>query len=338
MHPVHATRRWSLVVLVLLAALVGPIAETAGAAPGPLAAPRPIAATPASAACIDAEERALLDGLNAYRAAAGKAPVALSQTLAGAADHHSLDMGATGTYAHTLSDGTTWQQNIANHGYAYTYRTYTGENLAAGIASASAALDLWKGSSTHNANLLNRHFKAVGIGRLYVKGSAYGWYWTLTFGGIADGAATACGATATAAAPSPSPSPSGGTTYQIVGSTRTANSSSSALAYDGKTTTAWGTTSSSAPSSAYVYFDLGATKPIRSIAWLWAESGWADHVRIQVSTDRSSWTTLATVGNAAAGSWQSLSYSGSARYVRFYFTNPNRDAKLGSLAEVRFGG
>jgi len=125
-----------------------------------------------------------------------------------------------------------------------------------------------------------------------------------------------------------------GTPFRIVASGRTSNSSSSLAAYDRKPTTAWITTATTPPSYAYAYFDLGSTKSIGAIKWQFAETGYADAMQIQVSTNRSTWTTIATSGNAAAGSWQTLTQRTSARYVRFYFTNPNRDAKLGSLNEI----
>jgi hypothetical protein len=69
----------------------------------------------------------------------------------------------------------------------YRYNTYIGENIAAGVASAQAAFDLWKNSPGHNANMLSTNFTTIGIGREYVAGSPYGWYWTTNFGGVDDG-------------------------------------------------------------------------------------------------------------------------------------------------------
>jgi hypothetical protein len=89
------------------------------------------------------------------------------------------------------------------------------------------------------------------------------------------------------------------------------------------------------PSYAYVWFDLGSSKKIGTVRWEFGETGYADQVLIQVSNDKKTWTTVATVGNAPAGAWQSLAYGGSARYVRLYFNNPNRDPKLGAVAEVQ---
>ena len=56
---------------------------------------------------------------------------------------------------------------------------------------------------------------------------------------------------------------------------------------------------------------------------------------IQISTNKSSWTTIATKGNATAGTWQTLAWSGKTRYIRFSFSNPNKDKVLGYLAEVK---
>jgi uncharacterized protein YkwD len=73
-----------------------------------------------------------------------------------------------------------WSQNIRNFGYPSTLGI--GENVLAGRQSASGALSLWKTSPPHNANMLNKMWKAIGIGRVYDKGGQYDFYWTTTFG------------------------------------------------------------------------------------------------------------------------------------------------------------
>ena len=135
--------------------------------------------------------------------------------------------------------------------------------------------------------------------------------------------------TATAA-----PAPSGGTKLRIAASGRSANANSGTYAYDANPSTAWYTTTSSPPTSAYVYFDLGAAKSVGTIRWLFAQTGSADAMQVQVSTDRATWAKVADVGNAAVNTWQSVAANKSARYVRFYLTNPNRDLRLGYLAEI----
>ncbi len=126
-----------------------------------------------------------------------------------------------------------------------------------------------------------------------------------------------------------------GIALRIVNSGRTSNSVTSLYAYDNDLATSWRTNSSTPPSSAYVWFDLGATKSIGTIKWLFAQTGYADALTIQASNDGVTWATLATPGGAAAGTWQSLSTRVSARYVLFSFGNPNRDPQLGYLSEVR---
>jgi uncharacterized protein YkwD len=57
-----------------------------------------------------------------------------------------------------------------------------GENVLAGRSSAGGALNLWKSSSGHNANMLNPSWKAIGIGRWVNANGYYKYYWTTTFG------------------------------------------------------------------------------------------------------------------------------------------------------------
>jgi hypothetical protein len=62
--------------------------------------------------------------------------------------------------------------------------------------------------------------------------------------------------------------------------------------------------------------------------------GAADRWQLQISTDRRTWKTVAELGNAPAGTWQSRSVGAKARYVRYFFLNPNGDAQIGGLAEI----
>ena len=143
---------------------------------GMLAAP--MAAAPAYQA--DEQEYAFLELINAYRAENGLGALVLQDELGAAADYHSWDMGTNGYFDHYLSDGTSPGQNIANFGY--TGDTW-GENIAAGMGDASDVLYQWQVSPDHNAAMLSGAYTEIGIGREYVEGSYYGWYWTTTFGG-----------------------------------------------------------------------------------------------------------------------------------------------------------
>lgn len=128
----------------------------------------------------DVNECAFLKLVNSYRKANGVGPVSLSRSLSAAADYHSGYMARTDDVDHTLSGGSSWSQNIRDFGYPTTLAI--GENVLAGRQSASGALELWKSSAPHRANMLDRSWKAIGIGRVYNKDGRYDFYWTTTFG------------------------------------------------------------------------------------------------------------------------------------------------------------
>lgn len=169
------------------------------------------------------------------------------------------------------------------------------------------------------------------------QGSAYG------FTGDPDGQAEPVlnldvGAPAPAPEPEPEPEPTL-PSLGVVGHKQSSNSTGAALASDGDPATAWRTTAASIPSSAWVRFDLGKKLSIAEIRWQFSQVGFADQFKVQVSSDAVTWKTLATRGNAAAaGTWETLATTVSARYVRFNFSNPNKDATLGYLSEVRIFG
>ena len=123
--------------------------------------------------------------------------------------------------------------------------------------------------------------------------------------------------------------------YIFTGSGRSANSTVSTLAWDNQTSTFWETTASTPPSSARIYFDLGASKYVSRVQWLFQRTGWADWCTVEWSNDRVKWEFLADASNPTAKVWYERLVNRKIRYVRFVFLNPNKDAKLGGLAEVR---
>jgi uncharacterized protein YkwD len=296
----------------------------AQAAPGPGG----ISPQPARAPWVaETEECRFLGLINQYRKDNGVGTLTISATLSAAAEFHSLNMATLGYFSHTLLDGTTWAQNIANFGYPSD--TSRGENIAAGRGTAEEVFQQWKDSPSHNKNMLDKKFVAIGIGRVMgLPISPYKWYWTTTFGSRVDVPYTCPGGTGnTADKP--------GTLLVISGGGRSSTSTNSSFAYDGDQTTSWHTIGSTTPKSAYVFFDLGVAKNIGQLQWLFAKNGSADSFKIQISSDKLTWTTLTTRTTAKAGSWQTLKIAKKARYVRFYFENPNKDAVLGYLAEVK---
>ena len=147
--------------------------------------------------------------------------------------------------------------------------------------------------------------------------------------------------TGTALPTQPPPSPTATVApaaYRIAGSGRSANSGSSYAVFDNNEATFWATTlAATAPVSAYVYVDLGAIKPIGAIQWVFGAEGLAPEMRIQVSTNRTTWSNLtaAPFAGGPVGQWQEIRPVLSARYVRWYFGNPTKIAQIGGLAEVK---
>jgi uncharacterized protein YkwD/uncharacterized protein YraI len=178
--------------ILAVAAVVG-FGRAAVAAPGSAEHQSRGGAIATSDYCADGEALAFLDLINEYRSENGVEPLALSQTLGAAAEHHSLDMAANDAYNpfHTLSDGSSAFDNIAAHGYPAD--ATIGENIAAGPDDAAEAFALWQASPPHNENMLNPAYRAIGIGRAYGPNASYDWFWTTTFGGELDVPATICG-------------------------------------------------------------------------------------------------------------------------------------------------
>ena len=296
-------------------------------------------AHPAGDYCAETAEQEMLRLINEYRAAKGLAKLSLGQRVGAAAQHHSADMANRDYFSHTTQGtGEGPQQRMLAHGYAAD-TTWWGENIYAGygtrngvdLGSAQAAFDWWKNSPGHNANMLNARYVVIGIDRSSNPTSQYRNYWTTDFGGRGDDAATLCGS-----APTPTPAP---TRLAIVAHQQSSNSTGAGLAYDGDPATAWRTSVSGTPSSAWLRFDLGGSRSLTEIRWQFSQLGSADKYSIQVSANGSTWQTLATRGNAGAvGAWETLSTTVSARYVRFHFANPNRDRRLGYLSEVQLFG
>jgi uncharacterized protein YkwD len=133
--------------------------------------------------CGNSQVQQVVDLVNAERAAAGVAPLAVDTRLAAAAQAHSDDQAATLTMSHTGSNGSTLADRINAAGYPWIT---IGENVAAGQPTAAAVVAAWMGSTGHRANILNASYAHLGVGVAYATGG-YGIYWTLDFGRSRDG-------------------------------------------------------------------------------------------------------------------------------------------------------
>lgn len=142
---------------------------------------------PAAAATLDAQESDLVAVVNSFRAARGLARLAVSDTLTFAAKWMATDMAVYNYFSHTSRDGRAPVQRMTDAGYPGP-RTYTGENLAAGYASANEVLSGWINSPAHHAVLTNPNYRAIGVGRAYSASSSFRTYWVMDVGGIVDAA------------------------------------------------------------------------------------------------------------------------------------------------------
>ncbi len=138
-------------------------------------------------ATMDSEAQGFLVLINNYRAQNNLPPLVASYMLTKASAWKSNDLGTNNYFAHA-DLRRTWVRRIRDCGYGFN--TYLGENIAAGYTTAQQVFDGWKSSPGHNANMLGANYASIGIGRFYVAGSTYGWYWTTDFGGFSDGWAT----------------------------------------------------------------------------------------------------------------------------------------------------
>lgn len=129
---------------------------------------------------LDTEEEKLFNLINEYRQNNGLSPLVLSSNLTIAAKLHSQDMANNNYFSHYSLDGRSPRDRARDAGYFYLP---IGENIAAGYTKAIDVFNAWKSSYEHNKNMLNKDFKAIGIGRAYNSSSFYKWYWTVDFGG-----------------------------------------------------------------------------------------------------------------------------------------------------------
>jgi len=288
------------------------------------------AAQSSASSCLSANEALLLDRINTFRQVNGLSRLIASPTLTAAARHHAESMA---TYNYLPADYSvrhegenhdqtiTWQENIANFGYPDNTHSARSAIIGAGTDSVPTIYRSLTDLPAYREVLADRRYRAIGIGFGSNPDSEEGVYWAFTFGSISDGVLALCDGVAI-------PVP-------IVASGRTDNSPNSAFAYDGDYATYWATTTKKAPASAWIWFDLGSPRAISEIDWMFAKGGAADTFAIDVSLDRKTWTQVTMKSNGAVNEWRSVGWRGTARYIRFYFANPNKDRVLGYLSEVR---
>lgn len=111
------------------------------------------------------------EALNAYRASAGRGPVAADPELTAAAQAYAQTMAATGQFAHRGPDGSSSGTRARQAGCSWRAAA---ENIAWGQQSESEVFQGWADSAGHRRNMLNAGYTRFGLGRA-------GTYWVLMF-------------------------------------------------------------------------------------------------------------------------------------------------------------
>jgi uncharacterized protein YkwD len=106
-------------------------------------------------------------------------PLAYNRLLALASLAHANDMAGQNYFSHDGKDGSNPAQRVQRAGYIYRA---TGENIAAGMTTAEAAVDGWIKSPPHCANLMSPAFGEMGVGFAINNSSDMGVYWAQAFG------------------------------------------------------------------------------------------------------------------------------------------------------------
>lgn len=120
-----------------------------------------------------AEAEVHLAHINAARANAGLAPLALHADLSRMAQAHACDMAGRGYFDHTAPDGT----GLMARARGLSGFCQLAENIARGQQDIPTVMAIWLRSPGHRANLLDPGLTHVGLGR------APGAHWVQVFGG-----------------------------------------------------------------------------------------------------------------------------------------------------------
>ena len=103
---------------------------------------------------------AVIDLVNAQRAARGLAPMVWDQRLELAAQRHSDDQAAMRRMSHTGSDGSGLAERLSRVGFSWRAAA---ENVASGQVSAASVMSAWMNSPGHRANILSGNTR-IGVG------------------------------------------------------------------------------------------------------------------------------------------------------------------------------
>ena len=118
-----------------------------------------VAAAVSVGACDLGAAQTVVDDVNAHRYVAREQTLTVDPQLTAVAMDRAADLVRRHYFAHVSPDGTTALDALRSRAYAYGY---AGENLAEAQTAAAAELALW-GSPEHRENMLERHYRRIGV-------------------------------------------------------------------------------------------------------------------------------------------------------------------------------
>ena len=202
-----------------------------------------------------------------------------------------VDLGTNSTISQVVLN---WEAAYAT---AFQIQTSTDNANWTSIYSTTTGTG---GTQTLNVSGTGRYVRMYGTARA----TQYGYsLWEFQVYGT-NSAQTACGTTDIAQ-----------NQPTTASSTQDATNFPASAATDGNTGTRW---SSAFSDPQWLEVDLGSTQQICGVALNW-EAAYATAFQIQVSTDNTNWTSIYSTTTGTGGT-QSLTVSGSGRYIRMYGT------------------
>lgn len=106
------------------------------------------------------DQKSIIELTNKEREKKGLAPVVENEALDKAAALKAQNMFSENYWAHFAPSGKTPWDFIIGAGYHFTF---AGENLAKNFYKSDEVVSAWMNSQTHRDNLLNSHYKDIGI-------------------------------------------------------------------------------------------------------------------------------------------------------------------------------
>ena len=138
---------------------------------GPAASPLPL--------CPRTPGQAVVEAVNAQRAAHGLPALRVHPRLHDAARCHAWDQASGPDAGHRGSDGSDPSLRADRAGYRWTV---VGENVAAGQTTPAEVVQVWMDSEPHRANILDGRFTEAAVGYAAADASRWGTYWVMMFG------------------------------------------------------------------------------------------------------------------------------------------------------------